>query len=199
MSHSVVCVILPRGTPNSKIGRKVAALLAPYDENKEVEPYKKYPKKDEIETMAEHYKLKPTNLEGLAKRMEGWSGHKGGVDKKGLFYVTTYNPDSKWDWWRVGGRWDGAIVGDYESSEGGFNFGAQHEGVVHNSCLVRDIAKDFVPFAIVTPEGEWVERGRMGWWGMVAGEKSGKEWGKAVRAIFKKYPSHTIVAVDCHI
>ena len=27
--------------------------------------------------------------------------------------TTTYNPDSKWDWWQIGGRWTGALT-DYD-------------------------------------------------------------------------------------
>lgn len=37
--------------------------------------------------------------------------------------ISTYNPKSKWDWYRIGGRWDGWITGDERKSDGGFNFG----------------------------------------------------------------------------
>lgn len=37
---------------------------------------------------------------------EQWDGDYG-VDDKGLFKWSTYNPKSKWDWWCLGGRWLG--------------------------------------------------------------------------------------------
>lgn len=33
----------------------------------------------------------------------------GNLDEDGN-YVSTYNPDSKWDWYEVGGRWDGSLI-----------------------------------------------------------------------------------------
>ena len=30
-----------------------------------------------------------------------------GVDEEGLYRLSTYNPQSKWDWYQVGGRWRG--------------------------------------------------------------------------------------------
>lgn len=35
--------------------------------------------------------------------------HGSGVRKD-----VTYNPESKWDWWTIGGRWTGALVKDYD-------------------------------------------------------------------------------------
>jgi hypothetical protein len=32
-------------------------------------------------------------------------------------HKTAYNPDSKWDWWVIGGRWTGAFTPDYDPSE----------------------------------------------------------------------------------
>ena len=39
--------------------------------------------------------------------------------------MTTYNPKSKWDWWVVGGRWNGAVKGEPRGDEKGFNFGEE--------------------------------------------------------------------------
>ena len=30
-----------------------------------------------------------------------------GLDEEGVYRLTTYNPNSKWDWYEVGGRWTG--------------------------------------------------------------------------------------------
>lgn len=57
--------------------------------------------------------------------------------------VVTYtdNPNAKFDYYTLGGRWSGAFGG----ADG-------------NSCPVGRIPEDFVPFAILTPEGRWYER-----------------------------------------
>lgn len=56
-----------------------------------------------------------------------------------------------------------------------------------------------VPFAVVTPDGAWHERGRMGWWAAVADEKDRDTWADEVRALLDANPSATAVIVDCHI
>ena len=33
----------------------------------------------------------------------------GGIDDHGLYALTTYNRDAKWDWYEVGGRWSGFL------------------------------------------------------------------------------------------
>jgi len=112
---------------------------------------------------------------------------------------TTYNPDSKWDWYVVGGRWNGEIKGEpRDDADGGFNFGSEFHGIEENSCRVEEICKG-IPFAILTPEGEWIERGKMGWWGMTIDEKDGDEWAETVKRVFEKYAGHLAVGVDCHI
>lgn len=113
---------------------------------------------------------------------------------------TTYNPKSKWDWYRIGGRWDGVIRNiDVESDDGGFNFGSQHETLEMNTAPVSEILENkIVPFAIVTPDGEWYERGNMGWWGMFSNEKD--DWEEVATQVLEKYAEGYVgVGVDCHI
>lgn len=71
-----------------------------------------------------------------------------------------------------------------------------------NECFVGNInlEKTPSPFAIVTPEGEWIEKGQMGWWGMTTNEMSDEEWDKK----FFEYVSsldkdNRVVLIDCHI
>lgn len=115
-------------------------------------------------------------------------------------YPSTYNPRSKWDWWRIGGRWDGEIQGNRrDDGEGGFNFGDDHKQLRHNIALVSDLKPDFSCFAILTPEGEWIERGAMGWWGVVSGEKDAEVWQEQIRTVFAKYRDCIAVGCDLHI
>lgn len=116
--------------------------------------------------------------------------------------MSTYNPQSKWDWYRVGGRFDGAMTDNRQQSENGFNFDAKHETLANNSVPVAELAQaaePFIPYALVTPDGEWIERGSMGWWGMSSGDKDRSVWDAQVKAIYEKYGEFDAVLLDCHI
>jgi len=82
-------------------------MLAPFNENTTIPRYKNYLDKDDIKRMAENYKIKETDTKKLLRKMRDWSGESGGVDSKGLFHWSTDNPQSKWDWYSIGGRWSG--------------------------------------------------------------------------------------------
>jgi len=110
---------------------------------------------------------------------------------------STYNPKSKWDGWRVGGRWDGEILGDSVQSSNGFNFSGNHESLEHNMAKVKKIHKDFKAFAVVTPDGEWHQEAKMGWFGITSGENT--NWEADYKKIMAKYGDHWAVSVDCHI
>ena len=98
-------------------------------------------------------------------------------------YKSTYNPKSQWDWYQVGGRWDGAIKGNSKPVK----------------ALLAGKDRGFIPFAIVTPDGEWHEKGEMGWWGLVSNEKNSSKWDKEAIAILGKNKTCVAVGVDCHI
>ena len=57
---------------------------------------------------------------------------------------------------------------------------------------------DALTFALLTKEGEWLESGSMGWWGMVSDEQPDydKKFWEVVEAL---EPSQRIFVVDCHI
>lgn len=67
-----------------------------------------------------------------------------------------------------------------------------------NVALAKDLPNDFSCFAFVTPEGEWIQRGSMGWWGMVSNEVDDKTWRKQILTILAKYNDCLAVAIDCH-
>lgn len=59
--------------------------------------------------------------------------------------------------------------------------------------------ESFVPFAVVK-DGEWYERGEMGWWAMVANEKEPTEWNEIVRKLLDETDDDEMITfVDCHI
>ncbi len=102
--------------------------------------------------------------------------------------ISTYNPESKWDWYVIGGRWDGWITGRETDGE------AVRDNV---ATTERAIERDIIPHAIITPDGEWHEHGQLGWWGMLLTENDG--WDAQARRILAGYPDHQLIILDAHI
>ena len=126
--------------------------------------------------------------------------------------LTQYSPHSKWDWWKIGGRWDGFFGGKEEmnkrSSNNGFNFGNEHSDLSFNSAPVKSLLDENghldekltgPPFAIIDSKGRWAEKGDMGWWGMVADEKEEDEWKTQVETILNENLDCTAIVCDLHI
>lgn len=89
----------------------------------------------------------------------------------------TYNPKSKWDWYVIGGRWEGLIPDD--------------------ACNVAVIPPGVRTFAVLEPDGTWNEQGKMDWFGMVADEKD--DWDAQFDALITKHREAFAVLVDVHI
>ena len=109
------------------------------------------------------------------------------IDENGNIY-STYNPNSKWDWYTIGGRWTGGLV--------------TKEGRETNSDYVSEIDwdKTDIPFAFITPNGIWHERGEMGWWAIVTNEKEQDNWEEEFKKAIEKLDNNVLVTlVDCHI
>lgn len=107
MSHYTVAVFC-------KPDQNVADLLALYNENLEVDPYLWLDKQSAIEYARKHYRTENKTNDECWEMMA--RGHE--TDEKGNIY-STYNPNSKWDWWTEGGRWSGSMkIGGYEVDSG---------------------------------------------------------------------------------
>lgn len=60
-------------------------------------------------------------------------------------------------------------------------------------------ANTITPFAFVK-DGQWVERGEMGWWASVTNEKDADDWQQQFVEMFNALPDDTLITmVDCHI
>ena len=107
MSHFSVAVFHTKD-------QSVESLLAPYDENIQVEPYIEFTRQQAIDYARQHYKdCKDMSDEECWKIMA--DGRR--TDPDGNLY-STYNPNSKWDWWEVGGRFKNQLqVGKHLASE----------------------------------------------------------------------------------
>lgn len=166
MSHFVLTLCLPGATPYDKLEDVIAERLAPYDENKEVDPHRNYESGEAADywwytSIQKDAKAVSENDRSRLKPYKpneiGWSSawsdkteaeqwaevereaavynslphpvtwealtaaytryycdgfpHTGGTplyyeSETGRAYeVSTYNPEAKWDWYSVGGRW----------------------------------------------------------------------------------------------
>lgn len=122
--------------------------------------------------------------------------------------MSTRNPKSKWDWWTIGGRWSGSILNA--------RLVAHHEAVVRTDKWTDPAwdeyggGVDFIQkkhltscqgtFAVLDAAGEWHERGRMGWWGIVADEAEPDAWdAKHKELVAAAADDDWLVVVDVHI
>jgi hypothetical protein len=101
------------------IGEEPETLLAPFDENTEVEPYRDYLSEDKpadhwlFKILVEEHGLDPEG--GWGPFVEAHNKRYGGdgdrleydAEKDRAYSMSTYNPKSKWDWHSLGGRWTG--------------------------------------------------------------------------------------------
>ncbi len=174
----------------------VANALDPFNEAHDVPPYKDHLSRSCTRYMAEHFKVPDTELQALAGKMPEWRGVPGGVDELGLFAICTSNPDGKWDWYEIGGRWDGFITGRKQPNSDLI----QNNSIVASTLLkARDFAKR-LPAGIVTPTGEWIERTSLvttsnGWY---LREIPKRVWCNRVRRILAAFPRYRVVCVDAH-
>jgi hypothetical protein len=166
----------------------VAMALAPFDESLEVPPYRDYVDAAELGRMSAHYCIPATDLSALASRIEDWRSRPGGVDSRGLYAITTLNPSGRWDWYQIGGRWDGFIPGS-------------RRNVIRVATLLKDDRLcRCLPYQIVTPDGRWLEDENASWFTPPTDADREREarWYARVRDVLASYPGHRVVCVDVH-
>jgi len=129
---------------------------------------------------------------------------------------STYNPKSKWDWYQIGGRWAGMLIlkKGAKSGEKGeqslLDKSSPYAKGGVDSALKKDIdfkkttKKNKDPFGTyaVVKNGEWFQKGEMGWWGMSSEtEEESIKWDEGFFKNFIKplSPDTKLTIVDCHI
>lgn len=182
MSHFCTYVILPLTAAHAdtaEVEHLIAELLEPYREERRVAPYEIHLTDEELARMARAYHTTPDNLADLAARIPDWcGGEQGRVEDGTVVYVSDRNPMPRWDWYTVGGRWSGSMqMTAAEQAESkrlsatvGYEAALRFEEALDlehrsNLCAFSSIANPDPPFALVTPEGQWYEKARMGWFG----------------------------------
>lgn len=77
---------------------------------------------------------------------------------------------------------------------------ADHAGDIMATLEAHTIGNAFVPAAVVTPDGEWHEEGRVGWWGVtIETVESPGDWRMCVQRLMEAHADTTAVIVDCHV
>lgn len=209
MSHFTVLVIGPN--PEEQ--------LKPFDENLEVERYLLFSKEDVIERersvlisfKEEVYNVYLKDPDAYLKKKRG-EGHmrylteifprlhamddeelfqavitgydQKNIDEDGNVWATS-NPDAKWDYYKLGGRWQGY-----------FNL---RSGKSADQALKKDIVFPFPPPFAIVKNGEWIERGTMGWFGVVTEPKEDADWNQEFQAAINGCDENTLFSLyDCH-
>ena len=139
-------------------------------------------------------------FEDFAKDWEGMSERD---PEKGV-YGYWDNPNAKWDWFVMGGRWAGqlklrpgktGVVGEkiYSTPE----IAAGHVDQAIKGDL--DLTEASTTFSLLK-DGVWYQRGEMGWWGVVSDRKPDEEWtGQWVELVLNLPDETLLTVVDCHI
>ena len=180
MSHFTVAVF---HYPNDDLDE----ILAPYDENITVEPYIDMTKSQAIEYVRTFFNFKDKTDEELYQMAVNIMGE---VDEDGNIY-SNRNPKAKWDWWTIGGRWSGMLK-------------LKNKDEYTDSACVEDIDFDdepIVTFAVITIDGEWHEKGEMGYWACYKANEDTDDWDSNFRKRFidTADPNWILTIVDCHI
>ena len=264
MSHFAVAVI----TEDFVTEKDLEEILLPYSERLEVEPRIDMTKKEMIKEQesfmddAKNKKGSYANKEFLKGNFKLDMDHKDFVkwyygddvllDSEGN-QLTTYNPDSKWDWFVIGGRWRGLLlwkVGDKnikvdqsfikcvnwdklnkplkqdkdywnrfwevaveKSPQTELEIKKNQFFILYKKSYYLEHYKnkemfirchtEFGTHAVVTPDGKWHEKGKMGWFGCSSEiPKKAEKWDlKFYERFIKPYldTDCAITIVDCHI
>ena len=137
MTHRVVTVMVePEHLGNQEaIDQRIAAMMAPYSEHLDVDPYERpcwCVEWDDFDS-------------DDCEDCEG----SGTV-------LTTNNPNGKWDYYMpINGMWDISV----------------------------DDLPDRETYAILSPEGGWQSKGRLGWWGISSDDQP--DWPETFRRVFE--------------
>ena len=152
---------------------------------------------------------------------EDWNGNRWRISPVSGEWeeYSTYNPDSKWDWWADGGRWDYSIktksgecvnqcyLGeidwtDFKDSDFCKKPARNWKGETYRK-LKKNVrwhfTKSQMPFCFVI-DGEWIEKGQMGYWAITSNEMSDEEWSDKMITFLEKLPEDSeCYLVDFHI
>jgi hypothetical protein len=100
---------------------------------------------------------------------------------------------AKCDGYVIGGRYDGQLFGaepEYNLTPEEFQkrYGLDVVRDEENVRAASEVPEGLVPYAVVTPEGAWLD----------CEQKSAGVWATEVKILLRRYANCVVVAVDCH-
>jgi len=109
---------------------------------------------------------------------------------------STQNPNAKWDWYQLGGRWSGMI----KLKEGATGIigkpGVFKNDVGIDQAKKADIANfDELNTLAIIKDGNWYEQGRMGWFGVMHNEKPEEQWVDEFKKLVESLPDETLISI----
>lgn len=134
-----------------------------------------------------------------------WHGYH---EKRGDVWGRMTNPNAKWDWWVIGGRWTGSLILRDENVWHGVGkpglFGSYDPDPLKADYARKGdinweaMDEDFQTFAFIDHEGKWVDREDMG--GMSSPNENTEIYKQAFIDFLKSCSNDDILwVVDCHI
>ena len=181
--HYLTYVFIPT---DADVDDAVAAALRPFSAEIEVKPWKRHLDSVEIAQMAKFYGIPKANAITFAGHMKDWNGGKGDVDADGLFVIHTFNPDGKWDWYEIGGRWNRIIPENVQGAR---------------LLLKHPKFAGILPHDFLTPDGKWHEVETFVPTAAMGGRFDRidqKTWLKNFKAALHAYADYRVVSVDRH-
>lgn len=192
MTHTVGAVIVPARisiTNQPAVEEYLASVLERYCEELEVPRYiQNEDWQGELKTLREnpwYQREQPENATMTDERLLTDFGWEKAEDGNGWVKWSTYNPDSQWDWYVVGGRWHGEF--------------APHDVLGCDEAVLESTQWDGWPYSIVNLAGEWLTQGDVGWWGVTEDKMTSEQWAERFIAALQEDPEAHVVFVDFHI
>ena len=203
MTHFVVLIIIPRRIylqGDVAIQKYIAEVMAPYDEERVVVPYI-YQTKAQFEEEYQKFKASGQDTVGeydtIEKYRADYCGHDL-IDQAGNI-LSAYNKDCFWDWYVVGGRWEGEVLHDQAKA-------TPVGRIANNSLSVKSFLERFATDKekytyrhLLDQNGSFHQDRKMGWFASYEPLVDDKEWASRFETILRCATDHFIVFLDCHI
>jgi hypothetical protein len=151
----------------------VTRLMTPYDSERSVPARKEYVPQDELDYLLEVYEpygLRRDDVDAVVAALQEDTGFVCGHDEGGFWYMTTDNPQGKWNGWRLQSLQDDAWPATAPLPEG------------------------IYPAAVVTPDGAWLDMGAR--WEMT--DEQQVVLRARIAELLAQYPAHLAVMLHCH-
>jgi hypothetical protein len=102
-------------------------------------------------------------------------------------FKTTYNKNAKWDWYHLGGRWINVFTDEIQGIT-----------AMEFSRLTYDVGGPLRTYAILTPDGQWLEKGELGWYTPDSELSPSEAWEACYKATLEKFADCKVHLYDCH-